>query len=68
MDLTQYIGWAVRIEVYSLEGKLLQFSEIEEVQATLEGLDLSSLQRGMYLVRGKSEGLPDATRRVAVTR
>jgi hypothetical protein len=64
VDLTSYFGRAVRMEVYSLEGKLLQFSELDEVQTTLERLDLKGLQNGMYLVKVKSEGLPDATRRV----
>jgi hypothetical protein len=65
VDLTQYIGRAVRIETYSLEGRLLQFREIEEVQTTLEQMDMSNIQNGMYLVKVKSAGLPDATRRVA---
>ena len=64
LDLTQYIGRSVRIEMYSLEGKLLQFSELDEVQTTLKSLDLSRFQNGMYLVKVKSAGLPDAVRRV----
>jgi len=64
VDLTSYFGRAVRLEVYSLEGKLLQFSELDEVQNTLERLDLKGLQNGMYLVKVKSAGLPDAVRRV----
>ncbi len=68
VDLAQYVGRAVRLEVYSLEGKLLQFSELDEVQNTLERLDLKGLQNGMYLVKVKSAGLPDATRRVVLTR
>ena len=64
LDLTQYIGRSVRIETYSLEGKLLQFTELDEVQNTLERLDLKGLQNGMYLVKVKSAGLSDATRRV----
>jgi hypothetical protein len=68
VDLTQYIGRSVRLEVYSLEGKLMQFTELDEVQNTLERLDLKGLQNGMYLVKVKSAGLPDATRRVVLTR
>jgi regulation of enolase protein 1 (concanavalin A-like superfamily) len=68
LDLSQYIGRSIRIETYSLEGKLLQFSEIEEVQATVEQLNLKSLSGGMYLVKLKSAGLPDATRRIVVNR
>jgi hypothetical protein len=68
VDLTQYIGRSVRLEVYSLEGKLLQFNEVDEVQTTLEHLDLKVFQNGMYLVKVKSAGLPDVTKRVVVTR
>ena len=64
VNLTSYLGRSVRIETYSLEGKLLQFSELDEVQNTLERLDLKGLQTGMYLVKVKSSGLPDATKRV----
>jgi hypothetical protein len=66
VDLSQYIGRSVRIETYSLEGKLLQFTELDEVQHTPERLDLKGLQTGMYLVKVKSAGLPDATKRVVV--
>jgi hypothetical protein len=68
VDLTSYIGRAIRLEVYSLEGKLLQFREIDEVQTTVEQMDLSDLQNGMYLIKVKSAGLPDATQRVVLTR
>ncbi len=68
LDLTQYIGRSVRIEMYSLEGKLLQFSELDEVQNTLERLDLKGFQSGMYLVKVKSAGLPDATKRIVLQR
>jgi hypothetical protein len=64
LDLTQYIGRSVRIETYSLEGKLLQFTELDEVQNTLERLDLKGFQNGMYLVKVKSAGLPEVARRV----
>jgi regulation of enolase protein 1 (concanavalin A-like superfamily) len=68
VNLAQYLGREVRVEVYSLTGQLLRFVEIEEVQTTLERLDLSAFQSGMYLVKVKSDGLPDATQRIVVTR
>jgi hypothetical protein len=80
LDLTQYIGRSVRIETYSLEGKLLQFTEIEEVQTTVEQLDMSQLENGMYLVKVRavardgisreriSRELPDAVRRIVLNR
>jgi len=75
VDLTSYFGRAVRLEVYSLEGKLLQFSELDEVQNTLERLDLTGFQSGMYLVKvkcitrdGISRELPDVTKRIVLQR
>ncbi|NUQ22338.1 MAG: thrombospondin type 3 repeat-containing protein [Saprospiraceae bacterium] len=64
LDLTQYFNRAVRIEVYSMEGRLLEFTEVEEVQTSQERLDLSGLNNGIYLIRVKSEGLPDVTKRI----
>jgi hypothetical protein len=54
--------------VYSLTGQLLRLVEIEEVQTTVEQLDLSAFKSGMYLVKVKSDSLPDATRRVVLVR
>jgi regulation of enolase protein 1 (concanavalin A-like superfamily) len=68
LNLEQYLGKTVRLEVYSATGQLLRFVEIDEVQMTVERLDLSGFSNGMYLIRVKSDGLPDATRRVVVTR
>ncbi|MBX2929629.1 MAG: DUF3616 domain-containing protein [Saprospiraceae bacterium] len=68
VNLAQYLGRAVRVEVYGLTGQLLRLVEIEEVQTVTEQLDLSALQSGMYLVKVKSDGLPDATQRVVLAR
>jgi|GEM_PF-4201618 len=66
VDLTQYIGREVRIEVYSLESRLMQFSEVDEVQTAVEKLNLAGFRSGMYLIKVKSNGLPDVTRRVVL--
>jgi regulation of enolase protein 1 (concanavalin A-like superfamily) len=75
VDLEQYTGRNVRLELYSLTGQLLRFVEIEEVQTAVERLDLTALQSGMYLVKvrcftrdGISRELPDAMRRVVLAR
>jgi mucin-19 len=68
VNLAQYAGRAVCLEVYSLTGQLLRLVEIEEVQTGIEQLDLSALQSGMYLVKVKSDGLPEVTRRIVLTR
>jgi hypothetical protein len=64
--LLSIIGREVRLEVYSLTGQLLRFVEIEELQTTVERLDLSAFQNGMYMVKVKSRELPDVTRRVVL--
>ena len=66
LDLTQYLNKTVRIEVWSVEGSLLQFIKLEELQTTLERLDLSAYDSGTYLIRVKAEGLPDVTKRVVL--
>jgi surface protein len=68
LDLTDYIGRSVRIELYSIEGKLLQFSEVEEVQTVMESLNLAPFENGMYLVKVKSAGWPDILKRVVLAR
>jgi hypothetical protein len=64
IDLASYLGRSVRIEVLSIEGRLLQVIAIDEVEATLEKLDLSPYLPGIYLVKATTEGLPDAVQRI----
>jgi hypothetical protein len=66
LDLTQYTGKAVRLEVYSLQGQLMQFMEIDEVQTGVERMDISAYADGMYMVKVKSEGSPDVAKRVVL--
>jgi hypothetical protein len=68
LDLVQYMGRQVRIEVYSLQGELLRFSEVPEVHIHAEALDLSGFADGMYLIRVKSPGWPDAVQRAVLVR
>jgi len=68
LDLGQYAGRQVRIEVYNLPGELLQFSEVPEVHVPIEQLDLSNFIGGMYLIRVKSPGWPDAVQRAVLVR
>lgn len=63
IDLTAYQGKSLNIEVYGLQGNLLQKIALDEAQ-NLESLDLSEYQSGMYLIKVKTEGLPEVTKRV----
>jgi len=66
LDLSSYINRAVRLELYNVQGKAMKVVEIEAVESNAERLDLSQYQSGLYLIRVKSEGLPDATKRVVL--
>ncbi|MFM9950740.1 MAG: T9SS type A sorting domain-containing protein [Saprospiraceae bacterium] len=66
LGLSSYIGQAVQLEVYNLQGQLLQLKELDEVEATTERLELSGYQNGMYLIRVKTEGVPGITKRIVL--
>ncbi len=68
LDLAPYSGKAVRIELYNLQGQLLQSSKIAEVQGTQERMDISPYQSGMYLLKVKSDGIPDGIKRVVLSK
>ncbi len=65
LDLNAYRNRALRLELYDVNGKAVKIVEMDAVERTTP-LDLSSLHSGLYLIRIKSEGLPDATKRVVV--
>ncbi len=68
INLQEYSGRNALIEIYSLEGKLLNMIRIDEVQQSTETIQLDGYQGGMYFVKLKSEGLPDVTKRVVLTK
>ena len=65
LDLSAYEGRAVRLELYDVNGKTLKMVEIDAA-GMQERLNLSDLQHGLYLIRARAEGVPDATKRVVV--
>ena len=66
MDMSTYTGQAVRVEVYNMQGQLLQLKELDEVETPTERLDLSGYQNGMYLIQVKTEGAPGITKRIVL--
>lgn len=68
LDLSAYQDRNLRIELYSVEGQLLKFSEVNEIQGNTERIDISAFKPGMYMLRVKCEGLPDTSRRVVLIR
>ena len=65
LDLGSYGKRQVRLDMYNLQGKLLRTSTIESGNGK-EEIDLTAFANGMYLIRVRSEGLPDVTKRVVV--
>jgi hypothetical protein len=68
IDLSQYLGKAVRLDLFSPQGQLLKTVEVEEVQTPIEQMNLSALENGLYLLRVQSEGLPEISRRVVFSK
>ncbi len=65
IDLSSYSQRKVKMELYNLQGKLLRTAILETGKGK-EEVDLTSFASGMYLIRVKSEGLPDVTKRVVL--
>ncbi len=68
IDLKDYSGKNVQIELYSLEGKLMQLIHLDEVLQNTQTLQMDRYAAGMYFVKLKSAGLPDVTKRVVLTK
>jgi len=66
LNLSAYANRMTRIEVYDAQGKMLKITETDTAETTTERLDLSAYQNGIYFIRLKAEGAPDATKRVVV--
>ena len=68
LDLSQYLGRAVRVELYNLTGQLLQTRELDEVKEGIERLDLAAYQSGVYLIKVKTEGMPETVKRLIISK
>ncbi|MFM9950942.1 MAG: M12 family metallo-peptidase [Saprospiraceae bacterium] len=66
VNLKAYENRPVRLELYDIQGKVLEVVEVNTAENTTERFDLSGYHNGIYLIRAQSEGLPDATKRVVV--
>ena len=62
IDLTQYTGKPVQIEVYNLLGRLLYYKSMDEVQVPQIEMDLSAYTPGNYLIRVKTDGTQGTTK------
>lgn len=68
LEVSKYLGRQVRIEVYNAQGQLVKFSELDEVQQNLERIDISEQTAGLYIIRLKSPGIPDVTKRAILSK
>lgn len=50
VELTPFLGKNIRLSVYNGLGARMLYTEIDDVQATTERLDLATLQKGLYLI------------------
>ncbi len=66
VNLGAFANRAIRLEVYDNLGKVLQTIELDATETTIERLDMSNYQNGVYLIRVQSEGIPDVTKRVVL--
>jgi hypothetical protein len=68
VDLTNYMGRSVRLELYNTQGKLMQIREIDQVGTDIEQLKVHDLAAGIYHVKLSSHGLQEVSRRVVIFR
>jgi len=68
VDLTAYPDGAIRLELYDVQGRVLQALEIHTSETMIGRLDLAAYQDGIYLIRVQSAGMPAATKRIALHR
>jgi regulation of enolase protein 1 (concanavalin A-like superfamily) len=66
IELMGYNGKPVAFEVYSTIGQLLFTKQINEMHSDIERLNLSTLAKGIYLIRVTSEGLPTSMKRITL--
>ncbi len=66
LDLEAYGSRTVELSWYDAQNGLLHRVEVDAAATPMQQLDFSGYPNGIYLVRAKAEGLPDAVKRVVV--
>jgi len=64
-DFSSYSNRNLQIVMYNLQGKMLHSFKYESVN-NKENIDLSDFNSGMYLIKVKSEGMQDVTKRLVL--
>jgi len=65
LDFSSYSNRNLQIVIYNLQGKMLHSVKYESVN-NKENIDLSDFNSGMYLIKVKSEGMQDVTKRLVL--
>lgn len=68
IDLSTFSGRVVSLQVYDVQGRVLQAMQMNTQETLIGRLDFSAYQDGMYLIRVQTAGLPTATKRIALHR
>ncbi|NUO01635.1 MAG: trypsin-like peptidase domain-containing protein [Saprospiraceae bacterium] len=68
VDLSQYPNQAVRLEVYDVQGRLLQVQEIHTAEMIMVRPGLAAYEDGIYLIRVQVPGLKAIAKRVILHR
>ncbi len=55
VDLNNYLGQAINMEVYNSIGQMVYTQKIDEVNHNIETIDVSNYESGFYLIRIKTE-------------
>lgn len=66
IDLNDFGKSQIALEIYDLQGRLLQIQEVSPLENTRISLDISGLQNGLYLVKAHSAETGTVTKRVVL--
>jgi hypothetical protein len=66
VNLSEYTGKAVDIQLYNAFGKVMSNQHIDNVSNAVIQLDVNDFAAGQYLIRVSSEGKRDATQQVVI--
>jgi len=66
IEIPSYLGKAITLEVYDIQGRLMQSKEVDEVKTGIEYLDISTYKTGMYFIRVKAGQVPSETVRIVL--
>lgn len=67
IDLGAYGDRSVRLELYNAQGAIVKTMNLDAAESITFPLDLTAFPDGVYLLRGTTDGIPDATKRIIIS-